>query len=101
VDLSFADFEIHDGSKRLYPAPGSTTDREHENAPDLAAEGVQVTWSTRPGLNRRPSAWQERTNPRKTNNLRSSDRHITAQSGLSRHIGRHSTPDTAPPRHQL
>jgi hypothetical protein len=29
-----------------------------ENAPDLAAEGVHLFWSTRPGSNRRPPRWQ-------------------------------------------
>jgi hypothetical protein len=35
MDLSFADFEIRDGSERLYPAPSSSTAGERENAPDL------------------------------------------------------------------
>jgi hypothetical protein len=39
VDLSFVNFEIHDGSERLYPAPSSSTDSEHENAPDLTGRG--------------------------------------------------------------
>jgi hypothetical protein len=41
MDLSFADFEVRDGSERLYPAPSSTTQAEQKNAPDLLAEGVQ------------------------------------------------------------
>ncbi len=49
MDRSFADFEVHDGSERLYPAPSSSTEGEQENAPDLAAEGVHIFWSTRPG----------------------------------------------------
>ena len=39
VNLSFADFEVHDGSERLYPAPSSSTQAEHENAPDLTGRG--------------------------------------------------------------
>ena len=81
MDLSFAEFEVRDGSERLYPAPSSSTDVEHENAPDLAAEDVHFIWSTRPDLNRRPSRWQENSTPRKISNLRSSDRHIAAYRG--------------------
>ncbi len=39
VDLSFADFEVRDGSERLYPAPSSSMDSGHENAPDLTGRG--------------------------------------------------------------
>ncbi len=39
MDLSFADFEVRDGSERLYPAPGPSTEGEHENAPDLTRRG--------------------------------------------------------------
>jgi hypothetical protein len=39
MDLSFADFEVRDGSERLYPAPSSSTDSKHENAPDLTGRG--------------------------------------------------------------
>ena len=39
VDLSFADFEVHDGSERLYPAPTSATDNKHKSAPDLSGRG--------------------------------------------------------------
>jgi hypothetical protein len=39
MDLSFADFEIRDGSERLYPAPSSSTAGERENAPDLTGRG--------------------------------------------------------------
>jgi hypothetical protein len=39
MDLSFADFEVRDGSERLYPAPGSATEGGHENAPDLTGRG--------------------------------------------------------------
>jgi hypothetical protein len=63
--------------------------------------GLKFIWSTRPGSNRRPPRWQENTNPRNHHHLRSSDRHIAAQSGISRHLGRQSTPETAPRRHQI
>jgi hypothetical protein len=46
-----------------------------------------------------PSGSKKNPNPRKINDLRSNDRHIAAQSGISRHPGRHSTPKTAPRRH--
>ncbi len=39
MDLSFADFEVRDGSERLYPAPSPDTEAEHENAPDLTSRG--------------------------------------------------------------
>jgi len=39
VDLSFADLEVRDGSKRISPAPGLSTEAEHENAPDLTSRG--------------------------------------------------------------
>ena len=39
MDLSFADFEVRDGSERLYPAPGSSTEGRHENPPDLTSRG--------------------------------------------------------------
>jgi len=39
MDLSFADFEVRDGSERLYPAPSSSADSERENAPDLTGRG--------------------------------------------------------------
>ena len=39
MDLSFADFEVRDGSKRPYPAPGLSTEGEQENAPDLTDRG--------------------------------------------------------------
>ena len=32
-----------------YPAKSSSPEAEHENAPDLTAEGVHLIWSTRPG----------------------------------------------------
>ena len=41
------------------------------------------------------------TNPSNHHHLRSNHRHIAAQSGISRHLGRQSTPETAPPRHQI
>ena len=44
TDVSFANFGLDDGSKRLYPAP---------------AEGVIKMWSARPVSNRRPSAWED------------------------------------------
>jgi hypothetical protein len=40
---------INDASERLYPAPSSATEGEHENAPDHSVEGVHLIWSTRPG----------------------------------------------------
>ena len=39
ADLSFADFEVRDGSERLYPAPASGLDDVNENAPDLTGRG--------------------------------------------------------------
>ncbi len=39
VNLSFADFEVRDGSERLYPAPTSATDSKHKSAPDLTSRG--------------------------------------------------------------
>ena len=39
MDLSFADFEVRDGSERLYPAPTSATGDEHKSAPDLTDRG--------------------------------------------------------------
>ena len=39
MGLTFADFEIYDGSERLYPAPSPVTDGEHENAPDPTGRG--------------------------------------------------------------
>ncbi len=39
MDLSFADLEVRDGSERLYPAPGPSTEGEQENAPDLTSRG--------------------------------------------------------------
>ena len=65
--------------------------------PVQVTEGVGKTWSTRPGSNRRPPRWQENPNPRNRQYLRSSDRHIAAQSGVSRHRIR----QTAPPRHPV
>ena len=39
MDLSFGDLEVRDGSKRISPAPGLSTEAEHENAPDLTSRG--------------------------------------------------------------
>ena len=39
MDLSFADFEVSDGSERLYPAPTSATDSKYKSAPDLSSRG--------------------------------------------------------------
>ncbi len=39
MDLSFADFEVRDGSERLYPTLSSSTKGERENAPDLTGRG--------------------------------------------------------------
>ncbi len=39
MDLSFADFEVRDGSKRISPAPTSVTDGKQKNAPDLTGRG--------------------------------------------------------------
>ena len=50
VNLSFADFEVRDGSERLYPTPGSTTVREDENAPDLTGRGRSVYLEHETGL---------------------------------------------------
>ena len=46
-------------------------------------------------------ARRRESSPRKINNLRSNHRHMAAQSGILRHIERHSTPKTAPTRHRL
>ncbi len=50
MDLSFADFEVRDGSERLYPAPSSSTDVEHENAPDLTDRGRSLDLEHETGL---------------------------------------------------
>ncbi len=49
----------------------------------------------------RQRSWRAKKNPnlRKLNDLRASDRHIAAYSGISRHPERHLTPETAPRRH--
>jgi hypothetical protein len=39
MDLSFADFEVRDGSERLYPTLSSSTKGERENASDLTGRG--------------------------------------------------------------
>ena len=39
MDLSFADFEVRDGSEQLYPAPSSSTEGGRENAPDPTGRG--------------------------------------------------------------
>jgi hypothetical protein len=49
MDLSFADFEVRDGS-RLYPAPTSATEGRHENAPDLSDRGRSVLLEHETGL---------------------------------------------------
>ena len=58
TDLSFADVNTSSAPKRPYTAPLLNDDPDNENAPDLAAEGVHIFWSTRPGSNRRPPRWQ-------------------------------------------
>ncbi len=74
TDLSFADVNTSSAPKRPYTAPLLKDDPDNENAPDLAAEGVHLIWSTRPGslascardalaerssaANRRPPRWQ-------------------------------------------
>ncbi len=50
MDLSFADFEARDGSERLYPAPGSSTEGRHENAPDLTSRGRSLYLEHETGL---------------------------------------------------
>ncbi len=50
VDLSFADFEVRDGSERLYPAPSSSMDSGHENAPDLTSRGRSLYLEHETGL---------------------------------------------------
>ena len=39
VDLSFADFEVRDGSERLYSAPASDLGDTDESAPDTTGRG--------------------------------------------------------------
>jgi Phage integrase family len=39
MDLSFADFEVRDGSERLYPAPSQSAEGDSENAPGLISRG--------------------------------------------------------------
>jgi hypothetical protein len=39
ADLSFAEFEVRDGSKRLYAAPPGEGESTNENAPDLTSRG--------------------------------------------------------------
>jgi hypothetical protein len=93
-------------------APGSpsaplslTTDSQsiwtQKAPPRTWRNGALIFWSTRPGSNWRPPRWQETKRTRNRQYLRTSDRHTAAHSGVSRHQGRHSTPDTAPPRHQI
>jgi hypothetical protein len=50
MDLSFADFEVRDGSEGLYPVPSSSTDDEHENAPDLTGRGRSLYLEHETGL---------------------------------------------------
>jgi hypothetical protein len=50
MDLSFADFEVRDGSERLYPAPRSTTQAEQKNAPDLSGRGRSIYLEHETGL---------------------------------------------------
>jgi hypothetical protein len=56
--LSFADVNTSSAPRRPYTAPLLNDDPDNENAPNLAAEGVHLIWSARPGSNRRPSAWE-------------------------------------------
>ena len=49
TDLSLADVNTSSAPKRPYTAPRLNDDPDNENAPDLAAEGVHLIWSTRPG----------------------------------------------------
>jgi hypothetical protein len=48
--LSFADFEVRDGSERLYPAPSSSTEAECENAPGLTGRGRSLFLEHETGL---------------------------------------------------
>jgi hypothetical protein len=50
VDLSFADLEVRDGSERLYPAPGLSTEAEHENALDPTGRGRSLDLEHETGL---------------------------------------------------
>ncbi len=50
MDLSFADFEVRDGSERLYPAPSSSTEGESENASDLTSRGRSLYLEHETGL---------------------------------------------------
>ena len=50
VDLSFADFEVRDGSERLYPAPSQSTEGDSENAPDLTSRGRSLYLEHETGL---------------------------------------------------
>jgi hypothetical protein len=50
VGLSFAEFEVRDGSERLYLTPSSSTEAKHENAPDLTGRGRSVFLEHETGL---------------------------------------------------
>ena len=50
MDLSFADFEVRDGSERLYPAPSQSTEGDSENAPDLTCRGRSLYLEHETGL---------------------------------------------------
>ena len=66
-------------------------------APQRTVEPARrAAWSGKRDSNPRPSAWEEKTNPRNHSHLRSSERRAAARSGISRH----RTRQTAPRRHQ-
>jgi hypothetical protein len=50
MDLSFADFEVRDGSERLDPAPSSSTEEGYENAPDPTGRGRSLYLEHETGL---------------------------------------------------
>jgi hypothetical protein len=52
----------------------------------------RCSWSARPGSNRRPSAWEEKSNPRKINELRVRHRREAATRGNVMKWRRHTAP---------
>ncbi len=80
-------------------APNGSIRLQHRRATFLKRVTTRNQWRAGRDSNPRPSGSKKNPNPRKINDLRSSDRHMAAQSGISRHPGRHSRTETAPRRH--
>ncbi len=84
TDLSLADVNTSSAPKRPYTAPRLNDDPDNENAPDRTSRGRSFDLEHETELEllgsfaSSPPRWQERTTPKKINNLRSSDRHMAA-----------------------